>query len=122
MFKHKYQHLSPALKRYQKLRGSVNVVDMPTDGDIPTGKQLSWPNNYPSGEDNQNQNDFPEALEFGKTKRIEGDKEVEAGGFGVSLHEIESPGGTTQTYNDVSEAYGNDNKYEDKDLHLGDVE
>lgn len=218
----KYPRLSPTLRRYRRLRGSVNVVDQPGEGSSES-KELSRPNQFPTIEDVQSQDDFPE-MDFGHTKRIEGnlrkiiaagwmpafrnvvtnevikspgmhnmellppgagyetgqwvdgfvdpkgmfhtrgetnailtggpasyfdsseipqhledpaslkrkeevynqwqrlDENKEAGGFGQNFNSLGSPGTGAWSQSDINDSYGNDNKYEDQDLHLGDLE
>lgn len=101
----------------------VNLIDMPSDGDIPSDKSLSVPNTFPGGELLQDQNGQPELIEFGKTRRIEGNpEEKEAGGFGITLDEIDQPGNSSIMQNEDWKSYHDDNRSEDTDLHLGDVE
>jgi 2'-5' RNA ligase len=73
----------------------VNIVDAPETVDSPsTLKQLSWPEEYPVGEDQQDQDSFPE-MDHGHTMRIEG--RIAAGWMPAFRHKvtkqiIKSPG------------------------------
>lgn len=59
---------------------------------------------------------------YNQWRRLEKDEAKEAGGFGQNFNSLNSPGTSAWSQTEVNDSYGNDNKYEDQDLHLGDLE
>src|SRR3990167_4112852 len=55
---------------YSRRLGDVNVAD--EFKEAPNTHELSKPNEYPAGEELQDQNGAPELLQYGKTRRVEG--------------------------------------------------
>lgn len=108
-------------------RMDVNIIDE-NDG-LETDHQLSLPEEYPAGEGDDNYHTRPGLDGPGHNlPKIEGEFaefeeiEKEAGGFGLSLHEIVTPSKGDGFTDNPADNHQTENLSEDPDLKLGDVE
>jgi len=106
------------LKRKIGKLAAVNVVDMPTDGDIGGQQTIDFPEEFPAGEIPDNQNSAAEGL-YKRPRQAEI-------GQGITPLTTEREQGKTKQKDTQhgmwSDSYHDENRFEDADMKLGELD
>lgn len=117
------KQIKKLLKDVADYSSAVNIVDHPVDGDVGGRDTLEeWDERFPAGENQSEQNTFPELSLYHRQRHFDAEKEGEIGQELTQLTTEREQGKTRQKLTEPGrwdESYTDSNKFEDPDLKLG---